>query len=757
MASCGTPRKVPQGKFLLHQTKITGIKPNYRDGATNYIRQKPNTKFLGIQWLKLGLGVYNNFSWKNDKGFSRWIRTKLGEEPVVYDSLAADYAAQQIELYLQNKGFFNAEVQYATRYKKRKAYVEYKAVPKDQYKIRNIHYIIPDKNIQTIYFYSLAASELKMDAMYDLALIDAERERLARLLRNHGYFYFNREYIYFTLDTALNTSSLDLYINITQPDNGAHRAYNIATPQVQILPPEEFRKKKKIQGLDTAENVVISDPLGVIKHKIVRQMIFLEEDKLFTEKDVELSYSRLGDLGMFRFVNIDFQVDPNDSTKLSPQISLNAGKRRFAQFELEGYVASENLGSSINFVYRDKNIFGGAEIFEFKVKAGVETQTFIDQNTGNVPIFNSTETNTSLSITFPGFVFFRDKKTIGLYASPKTRVGINFINEARPEYFRNTLSGSFTYDWKQNQRITHSLSPAVFNIVNSILSEEALIALEDLNNQYIKESFDPHITLGSRYTFAYSNQVLNRTKNYFFFRFNVEMMGTGLYAISRFQDKEKTDKGEYTFFKVPYFNYTRPEIDIRYFNFVRTRSILVYRLAAGVGFSYWNSEVLPFERQFYTGGSNSLRAFRARSVGPGAFANINTSNLNLDQTGEMKIEGNMEYRFDLIDRFIGSKLKGATFIDMGNVWLISDASTATNPAGEFKWNRFLSELAIGTGMGLRLDYSFLLFRFDVGLKVRDPRFVSSDRWVITRLNDEPWKSQNQYSFWNFNFGIGYPF
>jgi outer membrane protein assembly factor BamA len=232
-------------------------------------------------------------------------------------------------------------------------------------------------------------------------------------------------------------------------------------------------------------------------------------------------------------------------------------------------------------------------------------------------------------------------------------------------------------------------------------------------------------------------------------------MGTGLYITSRALDKTKSNSGEYTFFKLPYFNYTRPEIDFRYFDYISRNTMLVYRLNSGIGVAYWNSQVLPFESQFYTGGSNSIRAFRARSVGPGGFQGVNNSNLNIDQTGEMKIEGNIEYRFHIMDRFIGSKLKGATFFDMGNVWTVSDANT--NKEGLFEWSEFYKQFAMGTGIGLRLDYSFLLFRFDLGLKIRDPRFTGSDRWVLSKMNDEAWKRQNNYSFWNFNFGIGYPF
>ena len=231
-------------------------------------------------------------------------------------------------------------------------------------------------------------------------------------------------------------------------------------------------------------------------------------------------------------------------------------------------------------------------------------------------------------------------------------------------------------------------------------------------------------------------------------------MGTGLYATSKLFNEKKNSLGQFEFFNLPYYNYTRPEIDLRYFKNFGSRNQLVYRFNTGIGFAYWNSKVLPFEKQFFTGGANSIRAFRARSVGPGGYNNIDLSSLNLDQTGNLKVEGNVEYRFDILERFIGAKLKGASFIDFGNVWDIKKKSTDIEG---FNASAFYKELAIGTGFGLRLDYRFLLFRFDLGLKLRDPRFENSNRWVIQNINNPDWKNTNDYSFFNFNFGIGYPF
>jgi len=705
--------------------------------------------------MKSGLRIHNMLNWKHDNRFVRALRNTFGEAPVIFDTSLANYSAQQMQLYLFNKGYLDAQTSHEFYIKKKKAFVTYHIQKGNNYKIRNIHYKIPDTILQSIYFMNLNQSVLKINESFDQDKISEERERITKDIKNFGYYYFNREYIHFDIDSSVKGNFIDLYVVIENPEGKKmHQSYTINKIDVNINSDETyraFRNKSKTEepGLN------IFDPKNLIKSKIIKRLIFIEKDRQYKDEDLELTYNRLGDLRIFKFVNIDFVVDSLDSTKLNSIITLSASKKQGAQTEIEGYVASANLGSSANFIYTNKNIFRGAEIFEFRIKAGIETQAFVDENQTSSLVFNSRESNTSASITFPGFLLFRDKKIYGLYASPKTRLGINYITENRPEYNRNTFVGSFTYDWKQNQFITHSFSPMSINFVRSTLSTEALDLLNNLNNKYIKESFDPHITLGLRYSLTFSNQIVNLRHDYYFLRFNLEVMGTGLYASSKLLNNPMNSSGSYEYFNLPYYNFTRPEIDIRYFNFIHNKSMIVYRFNTGAGFAYWNSKVLPFERQFFTGGSNSIRAFRARSIGPGKFSDVAASSLNLDQTGEMKIEANIEYRFDIVDNFLGSKLKGASFIDMGNVWTLSAENT--NDEGKFYWDKFHKQLAVGTGLGLRMDYSFLLFRFDIGLKLRDPRFNGNEQWVIQKISNNTWIANNQYNFWNFNFGIGYPF
>ena len=751
-SSCSSTRNFSEGQSLLKNYQIKGVDANLKEKITPFIRQKPNRKLFGISKVRLQLQLL--FDRKKPTKLSNWIINNLAEPPVIYDSTLSRISVIQIQQLLMNNGYFLAKVKYedTTRHKKTK--VTYHIEPNQAYHIRNIQYTIKDSIVQSIYFYKLNESLLQIGMQFDQTALANERDRITKYLRNFGYYYFNREYIHFDIDTALKSHQLDINVIIENPEKAnKHESFKLKNIETTII--SDNIKTGLLSDTIELNNVKFIHTKNKIQAKILRRMLFLERGKKFNEDDLLLSYNRLGDLGIFKYINIDFEKDSIDSTQLNASVQLSLAKKQSTHTELEGYVASENVGTSANFIYSNRNIFKGAEVFEFKIRAGLETQAFVDANQSSIPVFNSRETNTSASLTFPGFIFFRDKPTYVLFSNPKSRIGLNYISENRPEYSRRTLNSSFSYEWKQNNYVSHSFAPMTINFVNSFLSTEANNLLDSLNNIYLRESFEPHITLGIRYSLVISNQQLNQfKKNYYYIKFNLEVMGTGLYAASRLLNEQKNNLNQYEFFNLPYYNFTRPEIDARYFNNFGTRSQIVYRFNTGVGFAYWNSKVLPFERQFFTGGANSIRAFRARSVGPGGYRNIDLSSLNLDQTGNFKIEGNIEYRFDILERFIGAKLKGASFLDFGNVW---DIQKNANELEGFKPSTFYKELAIGTGVGLRLDYRFLLFRFDLGLKLRDPRFENANRWVIEQFNNNVWKDANNYNFFNFNFGIGYPF
>jgi outer membrane protein insertion porin family len=751
---------------MMHKYSVNGLKGKLLDDASPYIRQKPNRKFLGIGFIKPYVAIYNFFDRGKSTKFKEKMKRNIGEKPIIYDSTLTVISARQIQQYLFNKGYFNAIVTSKDTIIRKKAYVTYNVDKQTPYTIRNIHYSIEDSIIRSIYFLGLRNSKFKLDDIYDQDKIQEERERITQQLKNHGYYFFNREYIHFDADTALQSYQVDLYLIIENLSGGKHhQSYKVDDIEVNIRPTEEIPRQRTIIDTGYIDGVRIVDPERKFKKNVIKRMIYVEKDELYKDREVDLTYSRFGDLGVFKFINIDFARDTTDSSLLDCMIELSPRKKQTMAPEAEAYIASENIGASINLNFANRNLFRGAELFEFKIRGGFETQAFVSEKNRGLTRFNSRESQTTAAVTFPKFLFLSESRSNGRFANPRTRVSVTYTYETRPEYTRRVLNSAFTYEWRQNQFVSHSFSPFDISFVNSRLSTEAKESFDNLNNNYLRASFDPHVSLGLKYTLTINRQVLNLLRNYYYLRFSIEETGATLYGASTLLERPKDENGQYRFLDLPFYNYIRPEIDARYFRYIDRKKMIVYRINSGAGLTYWNSTVLPFEKQFFVGGSNSIRAFKARSIGPGSFnPKVNDSTqttLNIDRTGDLKIEGNIEYRYDIFERFIGGKLKGAVFFDFGNVWVIANQTQTSE--SKFTFENFHKEFAVGTGLGFRMDYSFLLFRFDFGLKLRDPQFPEHERWVINHYFDNEWKRANapplssKYNFISFNFGIGYPF
>lgn len=756
--ACSPTRNLTENQALLDSYRIKGLKGKQLDDARSYVRQKPNRAFLGIKFLRVYLGIYN----LADRGEPRKYKEALkniGEAPVIYDSTLTEYSARQINSYLFSKGYFQSSVRWETRIKKKRARVTYFVDEKLPWSVRYITFNIPDTAIKDIHFNDIKNSQIRQGMIYDANALQDERSRITALLKNNGYYFFNREYIFFQVDSNIGNHQIDINVIIENlNDSTVHQSYKLNNITVSIDPSRRARvATMRLDTMQINEYKLILPPRQ-FNPRIILQMIYLKRNELYRSRDLELTYNRLGDLGVFKFINIQFQVDPKDSARLDCYINLTPNKRLGLKSEAEAFVNSENPGTAANLTYTNRNIFRGAELFEFKVKGALETQTFLDQQT-ELPLFNSTEFSVSTALFLPRFLFLPALNTSSRYGSPKTRIALNYSYINRPEYQRNTLNTSLSYEYKQTRFITHIYTPVDISFVTSILSDDARETLRLLNNRFLLESFREHVSLGGKYTFISNTQEITRPKDYTYVKLNFEIAGTSLYAFNQIAGGDQDADGTYRVVGLPYYQYVRPDFDIRRYELIDVNNAVVLRINGGFGFAYLNSEILPFEKQFYIGGSNSLRAWRARELGPGTVNSISTTEtntvFNLDQTGDMKLEGSLEYRFDIFDRFFAAALKGATFLDAGNIWTLNKESA--QPGSEFSFSDFTSELALGTGVGLRMDYQFFIFRFDIGLKLYDPRFPLNERWVIHKFNDEAWKDTYDYSFLNMNFGIGYPF
>ena len=798
--ACSPTRRVPENSHLLNKNTLKIDRDGIdREGLRQVLKQKPNRKILWI--FRFHLAMFNlvdpakaeevklaKVSKREEKNRKREAKGKapksmefqttrewlmnIGEAPVLVDSNLTRSSTKQLSLYLFKKGFFNNTVDDSTIYYNRKAEVNYRISPGEPYKINEITYNIPDPKLANYVKEDVKRESLfKKGENYDEDIIIKERERITKMLQNLGYFYFVKEFIHFRIDTALGNKMVNIDLEIKNrevklPENDSlieanHKQYYINNIYVNTN-----YNSRSADNLLT-DTLVFNDVHFVynkkLKYKpnIITQRIFIKSGEYYQLKNLEETYKKISDLKSFKLVNIQFyeeDTDP-DNKLINCHIMLSPVVNQSYSILTEGRHSDGYLGVGGNIVYTNNNPFRGAEILELKLQGGLDAQPDqhgITDNNLNLPFFNTKDFGPQVTLTFPRFLLPIRPERFSKYFTPKTTMSASYNFQERPELIRRIITYSFGYTWKESIEKTHFIYPADINIVNIDPKPALSTFFEKLNNPFIERSYTPHATIGSRYTFIYNNnQNQRQKKNFIFFRGSLEGAGNFLRLSYKLADRDTSEFGSYEIIKnTPFAQYVKLDADFRYYNIINKKNNFVVRTAAGFGKPLKNLNVLPLEKSYFGGGSNSIRAWAARSLGPGSF--VDTTNFNTLRIGDISLEANFEYRFDIYKFF-----EGAFFVDGGNIWLFN--KDVARPGGNFELARFLDQVAIGTGMGLRLDFSFFVFRLDLGLKVRDPMILTKDKWVIRHVFDKQWSEKfllqqrgNNY-FTNINFGIGYPF
>ncbi|MCX6297208.1 MAG: BamA/TamA family outer membrane protein, partial [Bacteroidetes bacterium] len=703
--------------------------------------------------------------------FGEWL-LNVSEPPVVYDSLLTKKSAKQIKLFLNNKGFFISSVSDSVvfRNRKKRASVYYIIKASDPYRINHVDYKIPDDLLKYYITSDTSNCLLKPGNNYDVDMMQLERERISTELSNNGYYLFTKDYVYYEIDSTIENNRVNITLGIKNfaykysdySDSileKPHQRFYISNIYIQ---PDFVSKKMdnvKKDTLKIEDYYILHTESLKFKTKVLLNSVFIRKGELYQLQNVEDTYKRISELKSFKTINIFFTRADGDY--LDCHIQLSPIDKQSITIESEGTnTGNGNLGISGSIIYQNRNLFKGAEVLELRLKGGIEAQRTANSNTANISPssqFNTVEIGPEANVFFPRFLVPFNVKA-SKRSNPKTIFTASINYQQRPDYTRYITNLAFSYTWKETPKKRHTISPFVINMVKVALQNNFL---ENINDLYLINSFTNHMATSTRYTFTFNEQNIKKEENFSFFRLNAESSGNvlrGLYnTINTIKPNTfiKDDKGRYTLFDVVYSQYLRIDADYRYYFNSNEINKVVFRFAAGIGKPLINFTSLPFERSFYCGGANGIRAWQSRSLGPGSFDD--GENISFGQVGDGQIEGNIEYRFKLF-----KMLKGAFFADAGNMWL--QKKDASRPGGDFQYDRFYKEIAIGSGVGLRADFSFFIIRFDIGLKVRDPKFSESKRWVIQNLFDAEWKrnyridnSNRKYDFLTFNLGIGYPF
>lgn len=785
LVACSPTRKLVDGEHLLVKNVIDNDSKLVSSGELrNFLRQKPNRKLIGLLLFRFHLQVYNlvnqeklekrslileeknkrrNLKRKvkgkepkeRRRSFWEWL-AGIGEAPVLYDQLITEKSAEQLEIFLRGKGHFNAAVYDTVVFndRRKRAKVYYTVRSGKPYTVRNITYNIDDTRLERLVRSGRSRGRVMRDGMpYDVDLFQAERERIERDLKSNGYFGFSDDYVRLKIDSNLNSYQVDLELTIADPvvkdtglvDAKTHPTYTIRNIYIHT---DHDQKNPYKADLDTlVYNGVHFIFREKFKHRpeMLLDKIFFKSGDLYRVKRTELTYRYLSGLRAYRFINITFRedVEPDGRHVLDYFIQLSPSMRQSYAIEFQGTNTDGNLGLSGSFVYRNKNLFRGAEILQFKLTGGVEAQVVAQEaETESAEIvqpLNTLEISSEISLIIPKFLVPFRLNRVMRYGNPKTIISASYSYQQRPDYTRTIFNAKFGYKWAQSQFARHSLNPIEVNFVN-IYNENAEFQerLDNLQDKLLLNTFSPHLITTTNYSYVFSNQRVNKKENFSYFRARLESSGNLLRGIMAASQAEKDTNGSYRVFNIPFSQYLKYEIDYRKYWRMNEHSQLVFRVNQGLAYPLLNLGVLPFESSFFGGGANGIRAWTSRSLGPGSLPD----SLNLfDQFGDMKLEFNLEYRFDIYRWF-----KGALFADAGNVWLIKD--DIDRPGGVFRLNRFYKELALGAGLGIRLDFSFFIIRFDMAFPIHDPGRPVNDRWAVKYFTAKDI---------NFNLGIGYPF
>ncbi len=761
LSSCSSTRRLQEGQSLLVKNKVEINNPNKAVSANDLeslIQQKPNDRFLGILPIKL---------WFNS------IFKNAGEEPVVLDRSMIAESEDQMGRYLNNVGFYDSKIEHEikTRAGEDKKKVIYHIDLSRPYRLNHIKLNIQDDSIARLVNSKWENSFLKEDGIFNSFTLDKERQRISNLLRDNGYFAFSKDYVFFEADSTVGHRKVDVTVrikNVRQSDTPggnepvftSHKVYYINDviihPDHQLLMSDSIYNDTLVETYTNTESshtnkyqFVYLPPLK-IRPGVISKSMFIDTEKKYNATDASQSYRKLNELRIYKYVDISFKESENKTSTdprtgyLDCTVNLRRNPVNSYSIELQGTNSGGDLGIATYFVYQNKNLFRGAEVLNIRLKGALEAQES-GYDTESLQqqkwwLFNTFEAGVDVSLYIPKFLAPISDEVFSRYFRPKTTFGIGYNIQDRIEYDRVITNATFGYEWSQNNFVKHILYPANINLikVNTTPEFDSTLANE---SQRFQNQYTDHLILGMRYSYIYSNQEINRIKNFFYFRGDFEAAGNLLDLGINASKQVKNDEGYYTVFGIRYAQFIKTNADFRYYIMLDKKHSVAFRTFAGIAIPYGNSIDIPFEKGFFGGGANGMRAWTLRYLGPGSYVKP-PERKDIERVGDIMLEGSLEYRFPIYSVFTG-----ALFYDVGNIWLLRDNETF--PGGKFFADKFIRQLAMDAGIGIRLDFSYFIFRIDLAQRIKDPALPEGERFVIG--------SGGNWFKPVLNLGIGYPF
>jgi len=757
ISACSNTKYLSDNQSLLICTKVRcDSKEILKEDLKSILKQKANQKSLFF--FRFYTTVYNTFAQGQGTNFKKWIITHIGNEPILFDETLAEKSQAQLQQFMNNKGYFQASVDKKIITKKKKTTLYFDITANKTYKLKEINYKCDDSLLLGIVQSKSKNSVLVSGTNFQVQNLEDERERLTKVMNRNGYCFFEKENITFEADSALLSNEINLTVSINQPLSLSpvdsikkqlkHKKYIIRNTYIIVdYDYKEVLKNREafIKSLDTTrlqENVfLLCKGKPYVNPRVVLNCNYIKNNDLYNILDVEKTKMYLSQNLIFRQTTIEFtDVSESDSTingLLDCYIQISPSTKHSYSINLEGTNTGGDWGAQVKATYENRNLFHGAEMYNMKIRYSFEQNSLLQTSDNNK--FNSREYGIDLGIVFPKFILpFTTQNSTKKYGL-RTFIKAGYSFQKIPYYESPLRFLSYGYISKPNKYITHYFTPFEINGVQYIHKSDTLNTIIK-QNKYNAKKYEDYFISSINYTMVWSNKLSDKIRNYSLFKFFIESTGNSLYAFSKLTNRPKID-GSYQVFNTTFAQYIKTDFDYRFYNVEGKELSTVYRIFFGYTLPFGNNTVVPYIKQYFVGGSNSLRAWTSGTLESTTKRGLDTSITYA--TRDVKLEANIEQRFPIF-----SFLNGAIFTDVGNVWSALKVSGQT--VAQFG-PQFYNNLAVSTGIGLRPNFSFFVLRVDFAVKMRNPLLDASKQWLWAQRNFS-WDKD-----WNLTIGIGYPF
>ena len=718
LVGCDGTRYVADGDYLLTSTHVSCENPRINlTTMDTYIRQRPNSKWLSS--LKVPLGFYSMSGVDTTKWVNRTLRN-WGQAPVVYDSLLTARTVEDITAAVRNEGYLNATVTPQLTKKGERIKVNYDIVTGSPYVVRKIKYDIKDPIIGDMLAKDEQLLDMHIGQIFSVNQLGRNRNRITDYLNNHGYYQFNKEFITFDVDSSQMNRTVDVTMNIDLYRRNSYQDFS--------LHPLYSVRNVYFEGANT--------PDFTLRRSVLEQNSFIASGKPYSAADLQRTYTRFSRLQAIRYTNVHFDENP-DSMYLDCHIQVSPQKTNSIQFQPEGTNTAGDLGAAVSLIYQNRNIFHGSELLNVTARGAYEAIRGLEGYQSH----NYEEWGLETSLAFPRFLFPWMKKSFHRRSSATSEILFSYNRQNRPEFQRRIFTAAWRYKWNNPRKHTQYKVDAIdVNFISMPWISETFKHdyLDSVSNRnaILRYNYENLMIMKAGIGFTYSDK--GKT-----IRLNFESAGNVLHLLSAPLKFRENDEGQNTFLGIAYAQYIKGDVDYTRLFALDDRSNLAVHARLGIAYPYGNSSILPFEKRYFAGGSNSVRGWSVRSLGPGGYVRNDGRIDFINQTGDIKLELSAEMRSHLFWRF-----QSAIFVDAGNIWTIRKYDD--QPDGQFRFDTFMKQIAVAYGIGLRLNFDYFVIRLDMGMKAVNPAYTTSREHF-------PLVHPNFSRDHAFHFAVGFPF